>query len=621
MQLSKLSNKQGQPTIIKWLITLMLTLPFLLPWYYPPYVDFYMDITVIMLGTLLLTYLLFNIEKIKVSILAMCLVSFAVYLPIQAVLLDFPYIFSSVYSAGFFVLLALLLTAFLSISKDHAALITYGVLWGVVILTVVQLVLYTTQLAIIDPETRDRVGWMLFAGEGGQVGQRNNFSHIIMWGFIASIILQSIGKLSSSKMWLLILCCSIAMAHAGSRTVILYIIGLSIMVGYQWMVTKNISTKPFSRNIVIALAIALCAQFIVPFITNIFLSSNVSSGTDRLLVNSAYAYIPRWLEWQKAWLMFLDAPMIGQGWGTYGFQSFWYHDQVATIGDPRENNFFSHCHNLLLQLLAEVGLLGTLLLILPTSYIFIRAFFKYAADVTTFGLLMMCVISLIHSMVEFPLWHSNFLIVFSIMLFLIVRRITVDEEDVTSAAKVLDSTNYNKYGLKTACIAYSVLTMLFVVIILLDHERQVNKAFAMGGGIYNAQSLAIGEQGKYIPFYNKYADKISALQVNPDIGTTDQLQQSDKLLVDNMLVFPYYTHTAAHIIYLQKMGRTEEAKLWLDKTALYYPRVLPGLIRLTQKYPAELGYLQQYTVQLCEKAVISQMYALQKNHCEIPIIN
>ena len=68
------------------------------------------------------------------------------------------------------------------------------------------------------------------------------------------------------------------------------------------------------------------------------------------------------------------------------------------------------------------------------------------------------------------------------------------------------------------------------------------------------------------------------------------------------------------------MGNKDEAELWLDKTSLYYPRVLPGLIRLTEQYPEGLGNLQNSIVEKCEEALASQMYDLKPEHCLIPIV-
>lgn len=619
---TKLSNRREQPVvIIRVLVTLLIVLPFLLPWYYPPYVNFYVDMTVSMLAALLSIYLLASTNRLKPSIVALCLLVFALFLPIQSLLLHSTYLGDVSYTAGFFLLLALLLTAFLSVPKYYFQLLIHSVLRGIVILAMIQMILYATQLVIVDPVLRDKLGWILFAGDGGQVGQRNNFSHIVMWGVIASIVLERMGKLSSVLMWFLIVCSAIAMAHAGSRTVLLYLAVLSIMAGYQWLVANETSTKVFARNVLIALVITLCAQFFLPVVMNALVSTEVSSGTSRLVDGGSY--MTRWLEWQKAWLMFLDAAFIGQGWGSYSFNSFWYHDQVATLGDPRENNLFSHCHNLVLQLLAEVGLFGTVLLVAPVVYTLFKACMKHTADTITFGLVMICVISLIHSMVELPLWHSNFFIVFFVVFCLIVRQVmSVSDDSMESKAKEisLESVSQKRHILQKAGMLYALFCLVFVGAVLIDHERQVGKAFLVRNDIYNAQNLAIAKQGQYIPFYRKYTQKLEASQVNPDAETAEQMRQSDELLVDTMFAFPYFTHTAAHIIYLQRMGKSDEAKRWFDKTALYYPRVIPGLIRLTQKYPDELGYLQQHSIEMCEIAVASQMYELQPEHCEVPVI-
>ena len=619
---NEITSGRGQPAVmIKILITLLLTLPFLLPWYYPPYVDFYVDMTVGMLAALLSIYLLVNTYSLKPSILALCLLLFALFLPVQSLLLQYPYVGSTIYTSGFFLLLSILLTALLSVPKYYFQLIIHSVLRGIVILAVIQIVLYATQLFIVDPIVRDKLGWILFAGEGGQVGQRNNFSHIVMWGVISSIVLERMGKLSSWLMWFLIVCSAIVMAHAGSRTVLLYLAVLAIMAGYQWLVATENSTKVFALNVLIALLITLCAQFFVPIMMATIVSTEVSSGTSRLVGGGSY--MTRWFEWQKAWLMFLDAPFIGQGWGSYSFNSFWYHDQVATLGDPRENNLFSHCHNLVLQLLAEVGLFGTVLLVVPVGYTLFKAFIKHIEDTITFGLIMICVISLIHSMVELPLWHNNFFIVFFIVFCLIVRQVmSVNDDSMESAARQsgLEPANRKSHLLRKAGILYALFVLIFVGAVLVDHERQVGKAFLVRNDIYNAQNIAIAKQGQYIPFYHKYAQKLEASQVDPDVENAQEMLQSDKLLLDTMFAFPYFTHTAAHIIYLQRMGKSDEAKLWFDKTALYYPRVIPGLIRLTRKYPDELGYLQQHSVEMCKTAVASKMYELQPEHCEVSVI-
>jgi hypothetical protein len=61
------------------------------------------------------------------------------------------------------------------------------------------------------------------------------------------------------------------------------------------------------------------------------------------------------IEWQKAWLIFQSYPLFGVGIGGFAWQSVWleYHGGLA---HSSEFALFTHPHNLVAILLAEVGL-------------------------------------------------------------------------------------------------------------------------------------------------------------------------------------------------------------------------------------------------------------------------
>ncbi|HAJ70691.1 MAG TPA: hypothetical protein DCO68_01280 [Methylophilaceae bacterium] len=68
------------------------------------------------------------------------------------------------------------------------------------------------------------------------------------------------------------------------------------------------------------------------------------------------------LYWQyldEAWQIFLNYPLLGAGWGQFGWQDF----QLAEAY-PQHTGWIKHPHNLILQLLAETGLAGTVIFIL-----------------------------------------------------------------------------------------------------------------------------------------------------------------------------------------------------------------------------------------------------------------
>lgn len=73
----------------------------------------------------------------------------------------------------------------------------------------------------------------------------------------------------------------------------------------------------------------------------------------------------RALLYEEAWKMFLENPFFGVGWGSFSA------NLDVSITEQYRNGFVN-VHNCLLQLLAETGLVGTILVLTPISYIYIK---------------------------------------------------------------------------------------------------------------------------------------------------------------------------------------------------------------------------------------------------------
>ena len=68
----------------------------------------------------------------------------------------------------------------------------------------------------------------------------------------------------------------------------------------------------------------------------------------------------------------------------------------------------NHAHNALLDLLAETGLLGALCVAVPLA-LWLKSVSWSKPDLDTGWMLALIAIQAAHSMVEYPLWHANFL--------------------------------------------------------------------------------------------------------------------------------------------------------------------------------------------------------------------
>jgi O-antigen ligase len=105
------------------------------------------------------------------------------------------------------------------------------------------------------------------------------------------------------------------------------------------------------------------------------------------------------------WLLIQQHPLMGVGWRQL---------QVAEVLTPGIFEPVDHAHNLIAQIQVELGILGTLSLLVFAAY----WLFKKRPWQTANGpeLAMVCVVMILglHSMLEYPLWHAVFLFIFVI---------------------------------------------------------------------------------------------------------------------------------------------------------------------------------------------------------------
>lgn len=117
----------------------------------------------------------------------------------------------------------------------------------------------------------------------------------------------------------------------------------------------------------------------------------------------------RFAIWRNALSMIVQQPWTGVGWG--GFNFGWTFSPFA----DRPVAFFDHTHNIVLQLLAEIGVPATAAVMLLLVLTLRRASSawrpaddahcsRYAASLT-----MLAVVAL-HSLLEYPLWYAYFLL-------------------------------------------------------------------------------------------------------------------------------------------------------------------------------------------------------------------
>ena len=103
------------------------------------------------------------------------------------------------------------------------------------------------------------------------------------------------------------------------------------------------------------------------------------------------------------WLLIQQQPLMGVGWRQL---------QVAEVLTPGIMEPVDHAHNLLAHIQVELGILGTLSLLVFAAYWLFKKRPWQNANGPELAMVCMVMILGLHSMLEYPLWYAAFLFIF-----------------------------------------------------------------------------------------------------------------------------------------------------------------------------------------------------------------
>ncbi|XZG70870.1 Wzy polymerase domain-containing protein [Chitinibacteraceae bacterium HSL-7] len=328
----------------------------------------------------------------------------AVVILLQYALMGLPYLSLHLVPAAYLGMLALLALTLPALCAQYGRdevvrALAWGLLTGALISSVIAL-----------PQVYDR----LTTGHArvfGNVGQGNLYGHHLAWGLAALCWLTAKREFGRWGFFLLAAWLTLSLAWCGSRSVLLYALVWAVWAAIVLWRAHSEVTRSLARCLIAAAVLVFVAQFVAPLVGDV-LSALAGTGggknnaLERLNSNGAR----RLVEWQKAWQVFLAHPWWGTGWGTYPRYSVELHSGFAQV---QESKLFTHSHSSLFNLLAETGLAGTLPILLLLGAMVLAAF-RQLNDDTSVLMVALVVVSLLHSLVEYPLWYFHFLALFGV---------------------------------------------------------------------------------------------------------------------------------------------------------------------------------------------------------------
>lgn len=245
----------------------------------------------------------------------------------------------------------------------------------------------------------------------GNIAQRNLYGHYLTWALFASCYLYAVGRLRIAVLLMAQLLFALLIAWSGGRLILAYI-ALGLLLGGFWywrardsVMIKHLFIALVSASLMVMLTQTLLSQF-DHLLSWLGLKVELQSGVERFFDHGFGAR--RYIEWSKAWQIFTQHPLLGVGWDGYAFAG---NEQEVYGGFPKvpESWLFANCHNLIFQLLAETGVLGSAIVLIG-FVVLLRPFFGVGqASPENLLLMLLLAVTIMHSMFEYPLWYLPFL--------------------------------------------------------------------------------------------------------------------------------------------------------------------------------------------------------------------
>ncbi len=235
----------------------------------------------------------------------------------------------------------------------------------------------------------------------GNMNQPNHLASYLAFGLAACAFFASYCRRAWLPLMLVGLVLLLGMVLTFSRISWLHIVIVGGLAGLLW--TKD---QRGVRRWLLACAPLVLLAVVYQLLDGLVAHANLlwhwglpGSVGDRMQEGAGL----RRLLWTHAWYMFLAHPWLGGGWGDYAWNQFVQTDALGRV----EMSF--NAHNIVLDQLAKVGVLGLLAVALPVLG-FVWSLRKRCVTPGLMLLLAILMVTGAHSMLEYPLHYVFFLL-------------------------------------------------------------------------------------------------------------------------------------------------------------------------------------------------------------------
>jgi len=418
----------------------------------------------------------------------------------------------------------------------------------------------------------------------GNIAQPNHFADYLALGLASLGLLYARGVLRAWHAVLLALPVLFVLSLSGSRGSWIYLLWF-VVSAFLWQRRDRAQRPLLYYSLLVLLGFGLMHLVVqlpwmagdpgsVNSVQRMF-NEDVSSGSIRLYL------------WQEAWLMFTHFPLLGAGFGQFAWQHFQLAPSLHNIGIA---GLYNNAHNLVIQLAAESGLAG-LLVLCGTLLLWLRQVLRDQRTIYQWWGCTLLAVLAIHSLLEYPLWYAYFLGI---------------------AALVLGMLDGRRYRLELG-----VVGRVFVLLTLLLGAISLQQLMAGYRTIEMLTALR-PQSGNDVAYYERMRDGLAAVQdqilLQPyvDLYTSARIEIGPEHLADKLRLNGDVAHFVpiAAVVYRQSLllaqdGDMAAAQEQMACAVWSYPgdfsMAEEMLRKLALKDPAHFAALLEFALQKQEE--------------------
>ena len=361
----------------------------------------------------------------------------------------------------------------------------------------------------------------------GNLRQPNHLSSLLLWHCIAVVALFELKRLGRVAAALLGALGVLAVVLTASRTGLVSVLLLAL-----WGLADRKLSRP-ARALLIAAPLVYLVSWL-GMAEWAKLTQAAFGGSERLAESDISS--SRFGIWRDTLVLIRQQPWAGVGWGEFNFA--W----SLTPSPTRPTALFDHTHNLPLQLVVELGLPLSLAIMAPLVWGLARGARRAWAAPAALGrvqrsaMVMVLMIGL-HSLLEYPLWYSYFLLPAAWAWGCALQGEPEPESERGPAAETKPAPSSTP--LSVAALAVVAVAALSV----LDYTRVAAIFSASPGAPPLEQRIATGQHSI---FFAHHADYAAVTSSAPGDDTPNAFRRATHYLLDARLMIAWAQDLASH---------------------------------------------------------------------------